>query len=271
MPKQYAAIVAEVIPAEAAIKESDSDKEVPRRERLQNVLKVVSRVQQCELQLRILPYNVTPDGEIVTATANLEGLPWILLDLRGRLQPFLLRIGVGIGEVNGHFRQPARSLNGRCMRLAHEALDSLRAEQMLARESCFRRKFERQDARDNSRSGGIIRGRLPLTQFRTMNFDFDAAVNGICKLQDLLIHKMRRSDWSAFVPQTQLAKSNASGRTEGRAAVLRARRERIRGLDGVAKLRTPTQVFRRAYFSQLMAAAAGVQQIIAERFLIHSA
>jgi hypothetical protein len=265
MPRQYAAIVAEVIPAETAMAARGPLRQPPSREKLSKILKHASRVQQRELKLGIVPYNVTPGGEFFTATANLEGLPWILLDLRGRLQPFLLRIGVGIGELDGHFRQPARSLTGRCLRLAHEAVDSLRAEQLLAHESCFRRKFERQDARDKSRAGGAIRGRLPLTRFRTVNFDFDAAVNEICKLQDSLIHKMHRSEWAAFVP-----KSASRRRIRGRVE-FRPHREHIRAQHRTpgSSAREPLQAFRRAYFAQLMAAAAGVQHLISERFLFH--
>ena len=270
MPKQYAAVLVEVIQAEAATRTNDSDRLAAPRENLQKILKRVSRAQQRELRWRIVPYNVTSDGEFITATANLEGLPWILLDLRGRLQPFVLRIGVGIGELSGHFQQPAKNLTGECISFAGDALGSLRAEHLLALESRRIRPRERQDARGNSLSGDFVQARLPLTRFRTNNFDFDGAVNEICKLQDSLIHQMRASEWSAFVPNSRLAKTPASRRTERRADAFRPRRESIHGLDGL-RAPEPLRTFRRAYFAQLMAAAAGVQHLITERFLAHRA
>jgi len=72
MPKQYAAILAEVIPAEGAVTGSDSSKQAVNREKLQKTFKLASPAQQRELQLRIARYSVTPDGEFITATTNLE-------------------------------------------------------------------------------------------------------------------------------------------------------------------------------------------------------
>jgi len=72
MPKQHAAILAEVIPAEGAVTGSDSSKKAAGREKPQKIFKLASRAQQRELQLRIAPYSVTLDGEFITATTNLE-------------------------------------------------------------------------------------------------------------------------------------------------------------------------------------------------------
>lgn len=270
MPKQYAAVLVEVIQTEAAARANDSSRPAPPREKLQEILRHVSRAQQRELRWRIVPYNVTSGGEFITATANLEGLPWILLDLRGRLQPFVLRIAVGIGELSGHFRQPAKNLTGECISFAGDALGSMRAEHLLALESRRSRPRERHDARGNSPSGDFVQGRLPLTRFRTNNFDFDGTVNEICKLQDSLIHQMRASEWSAFVPNSRLAKTAAIQQTGRRVDSFRPHRESIHGLDGL-RASERLRAFRRAYFAQLMAAAAGVQHLITERFLAHRA
>lgn len=242
------------------------------REKLQRLLGKASRAQQRELRWRIIPYNVTSESEFITITANLEGLPWILLDLRGRLQPFLLRVGVGIGELSVHFQQPAKNLKGQCIAFAREAVDSLRAEHLLVLESRGSRTRERQDARGNSHSGDLMSARLPLTRFRSINFDFDATVNEICRLQDSLIHKMRATEWNAFVPEassSQLRGSYQSRKSRRSEDAFDARRERIRenGRLGNFKIGKPFQAFRRAYFAQLMAAAAGVQHLITERFL----
>ena len=239
------------------------------REKLQRLLGRASRAQQRELRWRIVPYNVTSDREFITVTANLEGLPWILLDLRARLQPSLLRIGIGIGELSGYLQQPARNLTGQCIAFAREALDSLKAEHLLVLESRGSRTREKQDARGNARSGDLTRARLPLTRFRSINFDFDAAVTEICKLQDPLIHKMHASEWSAFVPEARSSKSAAGRESRRSEDAFDARGERA-GENGRLdnfKAGKPLRAFRRAYFAQLMAAAAGVQHLITERFL----
>ncbi|HEU5411452.1 MAG TPA: hypothetical protein VFU57_10560 [Candidatus Acidoferrales bacterium] len=265
MSKRYAAILAEAVPKNA---KTDERARAVTREKLQGLLAKASRAQQRELRWRIVPYNVTSGGEFITTTANLEGLPWILLDLRGRLQPFLLRIGVGIGELEGHFQQPAKNLTGPCITLAREALDSLRAEHLLLLESRASRISEPQDARGGSHSSSAIGARCPLTRYHSVNFDFDAAVTEICKLQDPLIHKMHVSEWSAFVPNARFSKP-ASGRRRRRSEdAFDAHRERS-GESGQRGLRCrkPLRVFQRAYFAQLMAASAGVQHLITERFL----
>ena len=294
MSKRYAAVLAEVVPKNAEMEEgasgadgrvgaatsslsqtsgTDAVQKSSRghaltREKLQGLLAKASRAQQRELRWRIVPYNVTSGGEFITATANLEGLPWILLDLRGRLQPFLLRIGVGIGELDGLFRPPAKNLTGPCIALAREALDSLRAEHLLVFKCRASRTSEPQDARGGSHSRNAIGARLPLTRFRSMNFDFDAAVAETCKLQDPLIHKMHASEWSAFVPNARFSKSASGRRSRRNEDMFDARRERI-GENGhrEGQSRKPLRAFQRAYFAQLMAAAAGVQHLITERFL----
>ena len=292
MPKQYAAILAEVMLTRANTEANDpsavdaasskhgrafpsdiihkvSRRRALTRENLQRMLGKASRAQQRELRWRIIPYNVTSDREFITVTANLQALPWILLDLRGRMQPFLLRVGVGIGELNGYLQQPARNLAGQCIAFARESLDSLKAEHLLVLESHGSRTRERQDARGNSRSGDLMSARLPLTRFRSINFDFDATVNEICRLQDSLIHKMRASEWNAFVPDERFSKFTTNRRSRRSEDAFDARRDRIgeNGNQSGSPHRRPLWSFQRAYFAQLMAAAAGVQHLIAERFL----
>ena len=118
-------------------------------------------------KLILLPYAVTAGDEFQTITDNLEKIPWLLLDLRGRLQPIALRIGVGIGEVSGRIRPPVNQMDGPAFRMARQALDGLKE----ARKSAA------------------------LTAFRSVNSEFDQLANLIYALQDTLVRKMTEKQW----------------------------------------------------------------------------
>ncbi|MHB8413190.1 MAG: SatD family protein [Candidatus Acidiferrales bacterium] len=173
-------------------------------------------------KLTLLPYAVTAGGEFQTITARLETIPWLLLDLRRRLQPISLRIGIGIGEVAGRIRPPVNELDGEAFRMARRALESLK------------------------KSGG--RKRAALTAFCTRHAEFDSLVNLIYQLQDTLVHRMTQKQWKTFAAQIE------NGRMEDTA--------RAMGLN----ISTVSRNLKRGYYGQLLAAASGVEKLIAARF-----
>jgi hypothetical protein len=241
-----------------------------------------SQAQQRRLKWGILPYNITTGSEFTTITANLQRLPWILLDLRGRLQPLLLQIGVGIGTLDGHLKQPANRLTGQCVRLARRALSELQSEQRVIEASrvASSSRFGKSSAQSRLRPRARTPQNIPLTRFCTINRDFDETVNEFYRLQDALVHKMALSQWRTFAVQPVSGESNAQNAaplvhsaSSGVSPSERASRTTERVVSLVppvgAAMRNASALsrsLRRGYHGQLMAAAAGVEQLIDERF-----
>src|ERR1700741_3951843 len=75
-----------------------------RRERLSALLAAglrrANRVHLREKRIRV-PYAVTAGDEFQTVVASIEMVPALILDLRRRMRPLALRIGIGIGEIQG--------------------------------------------------------------------------------------------------------------------------------------------------------------------------
>ncbi|MGH9729768.1 MAG: SatD family protein [Candidatus Acidiferrales bacterium] len=140
-------------------------------------------------KLILLPYAVTAGDEFQTITARLETIPWLLLDLRRRLQPLSLRIGAGIGEVAGRITAPVNELDGAAFRMARQALESL-----------------------GKRSG---RKRPALTAFRTRDADFDSVVNLIYELQDTLVHRMTQKQWKTIGARSEHRRIEDTARAMG--------------------------------------------------------
>ncbi len=301
---------------------------------LRKLLGLAWRVEQRGLSWRTVSFDMMSGSEFITVTTHLEAVPWILLDLRGRLQPLLLRIGVGIGGLDAHFKQPAKNLTGECARLARRALDELRGEDEFAGANA--------SAGAQRRGGSGRRGRKsrlalpPLTRFRSVSFDFDDDVNWFYARQNPVIHKMRLADWHALLPDwavqpaASLAVAQADsasmpaasanggeefdgledeglddemeagvarpfageevygfdalpgeyeppfsttvirpawlGKTGERKSPCRGRGRGFVHAPVVAPGKAPQPRSRRDYFSELMAAASGIEQLIGERF-----
>ena len=136
-----------------------------------------------------LPYAVTAGDEFQTITARLETIPWLLLDLRRRLQPLSLRIGIGIGGVAGRIAAPVNELDGAAFRMARQALDTLK------------------------KKGG--RKRPALTAFCTGNPEFDSVVNLIYELQDTLVHRMTQKQWKTIAARIEHRRIEDTARAMG--------------------------------------------------------
>jgi hypothetical protein len=126
-------------------------------------------------KLILLPYAVTAGDEFQTITDNLEKIPWLLLDLRRRLQPIALRIGVGIGEVSGKIAPPVNEMDGPAFRLARQALDELKSGRKSA----------------------------ALTRFHSGNVEFDQTANLIYALHDTLVRKMTEKQWETVAARIE--------------------------------------------------------------------
>ena len=173
-------------------------------------------------KLILLPYAVTAGDEFQSITARLEAIPWLLLDLRRRLQPLSLRIGIGIGGVAERIAAPVNEMDGEAFRRAREGLDGLK------------------------KSGG--RKRPALTAFCTGNSEFDSVVNLIYELQDTLIHRMTQKQWKTIAARIEHRRIEDTARAMG------------------LNISTVSRNLKRGYYGQLLAAASGVEKLIAAHF-----
>ncbi|HKW89463.1 MAG TPA: SatD family protein [Candidatus Acidoferrales bacterium] len=143
----------------------------PLRTLLQARLAAASRAHLRNKWIR-LPYAITAGDEFQTLAARLDVLPRMLLDLRSRMRPLGLRIGVGIGKVPGRIAPPVNRLDGEAFRLARQAIESLKKPGA------------------NSTGG--------LTAFRTRNAEFDSEINLIYTLEDTLVRKITEPQWKTI-------------------------------------------------------------------------
>lgn len=152
---------------------------------LNALLAKTSKAQQ-ERKLVLLPYAVTGGNRFQAITNNLEAIPWLLLDLRSRMQPVSLRIGVGIGEVSGPVTAPVSEMKGPAFRLARQALDGV----------------------------GKARGSA-LTVFSSSDDAFDQTANLIYTLHDKLVRKMSTRQWKAVTPRMERSNAQQTPSTRG--------------------------------------------------------
>src|ERR1700689_2188071 len=73
-----------------------------------------------------LPYSVTAGDEFQTISISPDCIPEVILDLRVRMQPLQLRIGVGFGPAPKRIQPPVNRLAGQPFVFARAALDNLK-------------------------------------------------------------------------------------------------------------------------------------------------
>jgi len=139
------------------------------RSLLSEKLRIASLAHQ---ELLRLPYAVTAGDEFQTITAQLNGLPWLMFDLRRRLRPLQVRIGIGIGPVPKPLRPPVNELGGVAFQWARQAIVETKGGHA--------HKFE-------------VR-----TAFRSANSDFDRVANLVYGLHDTLIRDLTEKQWQAI-------------------------------------------------------------------------
>ena len=140
-------------------------------ERLRSVLgsrlRITTLVHLQEKRIR-LPYAVTAGDEFQTVAGDLREIPGLLYDLRRRMRPLKLRIGIGIGEISGRLRPPVNQLAGPAFELARRAIQ------------------EAEEARLHSE----VR-----TRFRSENEQFNLVLNLIYDLHDSLVGDLSEKQW----------------------------------------------------------------------------
>jgi len=115
------------------------------------------------------PYAVTAGDEFQVVPASIEVIPELIFDLRRRMQPLGLRIGVGIGSIDGPIRKPVNRLLGEAFARARRAIDEVK--------------------------NGAIHKYPSLTGFRTPRETFDRVVNLVYGLNDTLLRNMTDTQW----------------------------------------------------------------------------
>jgi len=127
-----------------------------------------AHVQEKRIQL---PYAVTAGDEFQTVVRGLDQIPELLFDLRRRMRPLRLRIGVGIGVISGRLKPPVNELTGQAFEFARAAID--RAKQARAH---------------SDRS----------TSFQSTNQQFDLVAHLIYSLHDALVGNPSEKQWETI-------------------------------------------------------------------------
>jgi hypothetical protein len=139
------------------------------RSSLNEKLRIASIAQMGEKLVRI-PYAVTAGDEFQTIAARLDSLPKLILDLRRRLYPLQLRIGVGIGAIQGPIRRPVNRLSGQAFEFARAAINQIQET----------RKYP------------------TLTAFRSGRVEFDEIANLVYGLHDTLLRRITAKQWETI-------------------------------------------------------------------------
>jgi len=115
-----------------------------------------------------LPYAVTAGDEFQTVANDLGQIPGLLFDLRRRMRPLQLRIGIGIGRIPGHLQPPVNQLGGQAFEFARTAIG------------------ETKERRQHS-------GKI--TRFHSENEEFDLVANLVYNLHDALVGRLSEKQW----------------------------------------------------------------------------
>ena len=130
-------------------------------------LRSVAAAHLREKRIR-LPYAVTAGDEFQTVASDLGQIPGLIFDLRRRMRPLQLRIGIGVGRISGHLRPPVNQLGGQAFEFARTAIGE-------------------------TKEGRLHSGKI--TRFRSENEEFDLLVNLIYNLHDALVGHLSEKQW----------------------------------------------------------------------------
>jgi hypothetical protein len=119
-----------------------------------------------------LPCAITAGDEFQTIVGSFARLPELIFDLRERMWPLRLRVGIGIGKVPGRLRGPVNRLGGEAFQHARTALEGVKRGEG--------NKFK------------------VLTRFKTKDAAFDATANLIYALQDTRLLKITEKQWETI-------------------------------------------------------------------------
>jgi hypothetical protein len=141
------------------------------REALGKRLRAATKMHLREKWIRV-PYAVTAGDEFQTVTFGIECIPELILDLRRKMRPFDLRIGVGIGTIRGPVRKPVNRLGGQAFVLARHAIEDVKS--------------------------GALHKYPTLTAFRSARKSFDEIINLVYGLHDTLVLGITDVQWQAI-------------------------------------------------------------------------
>jgi hypothetical protein len=116
------------------------------------------------------PYAVTAGDEFQTIARRADSMPKLILDLRRRLHPLQLRIGVGIGAIPGPIRRPVNRVAGEAFEFARDAINVIKET----------RKYP------------------TLTVFRSPVPEFDEMANLVYGLHDTLLRQITAKQWETI-------------------------------------------------------------------------
>jgi SatD family (SatD) len=158
--RSYGVLIADVV-------ESRSHRRLrsPLNEKLR-----IATIAQLDDKLIRVPYAVTAGDEFQTVASQVERLPKLILDLRRRLYPLQLRIGIGIGTVEGPIRPPVNRVAGQAFEFARAAINQIKET----------RKYP------------------TLTVFRSNRSDFDEVANLVYGLHDTLLRQITSKQWETI-------------------------------------------------------------------------
>jgi len=139
------------------------------RSTLNEKLRIASIAQLDDKLIRV-PYAVTAGDEFQTISSQANSIPRLILDLRRRLQPLQLRIGIGIGKIQGPIRPPVNRISGEAFEFARAAINEIKET----------RKYP------------------ILTAFRTPNFEFNEIANLVYGLHDTLLRQITAKQWETI-------------------------------------------------------------------------
>ena len=157
-PNSYAVLIADVI---------GSSERGDLRGLLGQRLAMATRAHG-KAKLVRLPYAITAGDEFQTILGSDARIPEVIIDLRTRLRPLQVRMGIGIGTVAGRIQAPVNRMGGEAFQLARRALERIKGS--------AGSKFE------------------VLTSFESRDKTFDATANLIYALHDTLVLGSRRSN-----------------------------------------------------------------------------
>ncbi|SRR5579875_697304 len=161
MTRRWAVVVSDVV---------RSSRRRDLRSMLGPRLRAVSAAHLRQKVIR-LPYAVTAGDEFQTIAGDLSQLPGLIYDLRRRMRPLRLRIGIGIGTVHGRIRPPVNQLGGQAFEFAREAIEEAKS----------------------SHTHLEMR-----TRFRSDHEGFDALANLIYCLHDALVGDPSEQQWATI-------------------------------------------------------------------------
>lgn len=151
-------------------------------------LRLANAAHLREKRIRV-PYAITAGDEFQVVASSIEIIPELILDLRRRMRPLDLRIGIGIGGIQGAIKEPVNRLVGEAFSRARSAIEAVKS-----------RKLHRYPA---------------LTAFGSPRTEFDRLANLVYGLNDTLFAGVTRTQWRTIDAYL------AAGSVDGAAKLLR--------------------------------------------------